>query len=419
MSKFVPKIDFSKPFEIQLKQLIENHHTTIQNLLSHNDFCKNLANWINSQTPDLQDSFFTWSTKCKWILENMKHFKKCESCGKEIKENISLGGHFHATCSKQCNAKSKNRRLKANQTMLEKYGNENFNNLEKRKNCIKRKLKQNPNYRNEIVEKSKQTKLLRYGNENYVNKEKKKQTNLEKYGVACIFASEQIKNKIAKTNETLYGSKNVFGSKKIKEKIKQTNIEKYGCEFTLQAENIRNQIKQTNLKKYGYENIGNVSSIREKIKATNLKKYGNICPLRNNEIKKISFSKYLFNNICFDSAPELAFYIWLLDNNIKFKYQPNITFNYKHNNKIFSYQPDFLVENQLIELKGNQFLNKDGTWKNPYDKNDNGKTEAKHQCILQHNIKVLFKDDYRKYVEYVETTYGKLYIKSFKIAKQK
>ena len=150
------------------------------------------------------------------------------------------------------------------------------------------------------------------------------------------------------------------------------------------------------------------------VKTTKLKKYGSVCPLRNNNLKKISFSKYLFNNICFDSAPELAFYIWLSDNNIKFEYQPNITFEYEFEGKKHFYMPDFLVENQLIEIKGRQFLNEDGTWRNPYNKNQNEICEAKHQCVLKNNVKILYFNNYKKYLDYINDKYGKDYLKKFK-----
>lgn len=414
MSSFVPKVDFSKSYLDQLIQLIYNHHTTFQNLLKNNKHCKKLANWILKKTPLLSDSFFTWPTKCRWILDNMKHFNKCEACGKIIKENISIGGHFHTTCSKQCNAKNKTRRDKASKTMLMKYGNANFCNITKRKQTIKNKIKTDPNYIKNIVKKSKLTKLNRYGNEKYVNLEKRKQTNLKKYGCECTFLDKNIQNKIAKTNKLLYGAENVFASKQIQDKICNNNIEKYGVKYTLQTQQVKNQIRKTNLKKYGCEYIGASQEIRKKIEKTCLEKYGNVCSLRNENIKKLSFAKYFYKNMYFDSAPELALFIYCNDKNIKVIYQPEVFFQYSYEGKTFHYQPDFLINNQLVELKGNQFLNEDGTWKNPYNQNDNGKTEAKHQCILKNKIKILYTNEYQKYLDYVKETYGKSYLKSFK-----
>jgi len=114
-----------------------------------------------------------------------------------------------------------------------------------------------------------------------------------------------------------------------------------------------------------------------------------------------SKKKYSFQEISFDSAPEIAFYIWLSDNNIHFEYQPNITFEYEFEGKKHFYMPDFLVEDQLIELKGSQFLKEDGTWKNPFDNSQDDFYEAKHQCLIENNVKILYPNDYKKYLDYI------------------
>jgi hypothetical protein len=43
--------------------------------------------------------------------------------------------------------------------------------------------------------------------------------------------------------------------------------------------------------------------------------------MKNSKIRiRCSNVKYMYDSIKFDSAPELAFYIWLKDNNIEFEY---------------------------------------------------------------------------------------------------
>lgn len=79
--------------------------------------------------------------------------------------------------------------------------------------------------------------------------------------------------------------------------------------------------------------------------------------------------------------------------------------------------PDFKVEDQLVELKGSQFLKEDGSWKNPYDKSQDGLFEAKHQCLLKNSVKIIYTDEYMNYVKYVEEKYGKDYLKQFKKSK--
>lgn len=52
----------------------------------------------------------------------------------------------------------------------------------------------------------------------------------------------------------------------------------------------------------------------------------------------------MYNGIIFDSAPELAFYIWLRDHNIQFEYQPkDHLIKYEVDGVIHTYYPDFFL----------------------------------------------------------------------------
>jgi len=42
--------------------------------------------------------------------------------------------------------------------------------------------------------------------------------------------------------------------------------------------------------------------------------------MKNSEIRKKTSHIYLYNGIFFDSSPELAFYIYLEDNQVNFEY---------------------------------------------------------------------------------------------------
>ena len=235
---------------------------------------------------------------------------------------------------------------------------------------------------NKIKQKIKNTTFERHGNKNYRNIKKSKQTCFKHYG--C---------------------ENGMQSDIVKQKVKEHNLKKYGCEWITQSDRQKTQMKLNNLKKYNVENVFQLQKIKNKIKQTLLEKYGS---------EHTIVGVYLYKDIHFDSAPELAFYIWLSDNNINFEYHPNIFFNYEFNGKIYRYFPDFKIENQLIELKGNQFLKEDGTWKNPFDRSQDDFFEAKHQCALKNNVKILYSNDYKTYLDYIDDKYGKEYLKRFK-----
>ena len=153
-----------------------------------------------------------------------------------------------------------------------------------------------------------------------------------------------------------------------------------------------------------------------------LELYGVENPMQCSEIRKKTTQKYSFQEISFDSAPEIAFFIYHKDHNIELEYQPNVSFEYAFNGKVHKYFPDFKLGDTLYEIKGDHFF-KDGKMVCPYrDKSwtdeqyllECSKYEAKHQCMLKNNITILTSKDYEKYISYVESTYGKDFLKQFK-----
>lgn len=133
----------------------------------------------------------------------------------------------------------------------------------------------------------------------------------------------------------------------------------------------------------------------------------------------------------FDSKPELAFYVWLKDNNIRFKYHPDRFFEYNVGRNVSRYYPDFILSCGLvIEIKGIHFFenyNKGGRMILPYKYRNrlsrnqvealNAKYEAKHRCMIHNNVIVLTNDDYKQYVDYVKATYGPGFINSCRMHK--
>jgi hypothetical protein len=118
----------------------------------------------------------------------------------------------------------------------------------------------------ELQEKRRNTNIRKYGNPNYNNIEKIKSTNLERYGVLNSFQSKELRDKSDLTKQMLYGNPNYNNI----EKIKSTNLERYGVEYTLQTEEVKQQSKITKQMLYGDVNYNN----REKAKETWKLKYG-------------------------------------------------------------------------------------------------------------------------------------------------
>ena len=161
-------------------------------------------------------------------------------------------------------------------------------------------------------------------------------------------------------------------------------------------------------------NIGQIPEIKEKIKSkvgnkktnpdfwkeqikklqnTCLEKYGVRSFSQTNEFAKKVHYKVTYNGQQFDSKWEVKVAKYCLENGIEFKYQPEISFEYEVNGKKHYYHPDFLINGKLYEIKGDHFLAEDGTWFNPYDKNDTEKQKARQKCCLANNVIVLYSNE--------------------------
>ena len=127
--------------------------------------------------------------------------------------------------------------------------------------------------------------------------------------------------------------------------------------------------------------------------------------------------RYSYDGYSFDSSIELCFYIWLVDNNIPFTYQPDDFFEYEYDGMIKHYCPDFKIGDMFFEIKGDHFFeNKDPTKRMicPWDHKQDNLYEVKHQCMLKNDILIVTQKDYCIFVQYVVDTYGQNYWKQFK-----
>lgn len=239
--------------------------------------------------------------------------------------------------------------------------------------------------------KRQETCLKLYGDKNYNNKEQAQQTMLERYG-GCYTLNNPV----------------------LKEKVQRTNLERYGGISPMCSEEVQKKSKVNYI-----QNNGGIGFASESVKSTFKKnykeKFGVEWSSQNPLVRRKQATKYKYENINFDSKPEIAYYIWLKDNNIDFEYQPNVKFEYLYENKLYYYIPDFKVENEYIEIKGLQFFKNydiNETMINPFDRTQDAKYEAKHQCMIKNNVKIL--TDTKIYENYVKNKYGRTYLDSFK-----
>lgn len=261
----------------------------------------------------------------------------------------------------------------------------------------------------------------------YRNKIASEQKCLETFGVKNPFGAEEVKAKIRETNLDKYGVENPFAAEEIKDKIKQSNLDRYGVEYISQSDEIKQKVEETCLKKYGATRYSKTNECKEKTKQaildkygvystailpevrektiqTNLERYGAYCFFKTLDFHKKAYKHYIYDNQAFDSLPELAVWLYCIDNGINIK-RNHCYFDYGFEGKNHRYFPDFEIDGQLIEIKGDHFFKEDGTMQNPFDNSQDALYEAKHQCGLQNNVQFWRSTDYEKYIKYFTENY--------------
>lgn len=213
---------------------------------------------------------------------------------------------------------------------------------------------------------------------------------MKHYGVFNAYESEVIKQQIKENNLKKYGVENPQQRPEIKQKTKSTNLSRYGSTCSLQGEGIKDKVKQTLLARYGSENVWSSEYGKQQIKKTNLKRYGCENPQQNKEIHTKTMKHYKYDSLYFDSSWELAVYIYCKDHNINIEREPTKFEYFNDKGKKCYYFPDFKINDIIIEIKGDQFL----------DDNLVLLDKAKLKCINLHGVIIWTRVDVQKYINY-------------------
>lgn len=267
----------------------------------------------------------------------------CPVCGKRCSfERFGIG--YSKTCSISCADILKSK-----------------NHSKERKEEIKRKKQQT------YQQKSDEEKLLysKSQKELYNNK-----SDIEKKKLA-IQHSESMKNRSdkakKKTSKIISSNSKDMWRKKSKEDIE------------------KKVIKSKNTEIYNYRKDNNIWDLSDD-------DVWKLCIKYHHSPKR---SLIIYDGLCFDSNWEIIFYKYHKSLNHNIIYHPNIYINYEYNDKNHIYQPDFIIDNQLYEIKGDHFFDGDKMI-NPYDRTQDDLYEAKHQCMKNNNIKIIRFDDIKK-----------------------
>ena len=309
----------------------------------------------------------------------------CENCGKPT-EFYKFSKGYRKTCCNKCYRELSVKNWRS--TMNDKYDGKYYSSTdefnEKRKQTCLEKYGSEFYYQSDDFKiKAKNTLLNKYGYEYALqipeiietSKEKRKQTCLEKYGVPYIIQDPHSYEKARLTCLERYGTETYTQTDEFKNRYKQTCLERYGTEFASQSDIVKNKVKQTCLERYGVESIFQSPEIHR------------------NRV----YGFYADNGKWYDSRWEYLYECYLIKNNIKYVYQPNIIFEYNDiNKKPHKYLPDFLInDKEIIEIKGPHFFDINGNFIDPYDKSKEAQYNAqlKYKCMIDNNVTILQKND--------------------------
>lgn len=299
---------------------------------------------------------------------------KCIVCGQPTTyKSLKIG--YRRYCCNRCVSTDDSIKKKKENTLLEHYG------------------VTNPSFSKEVLDKIRNTFITNFGVSNpqlsETVREKTKATCRQRYGNDTPLSNSTIRKKISDTNNEKYGGNAPSCSTEIVDKMKQTCLEKYDVENYAMTDECKNKVKKTCLEKYGVENCFASEEKKNKMRLTWLNKYGVEHPMQNHEIFCKTRKKYEYDGLMFDSRPEIEFYKKLKDENADFEYQPDIFFEYEYAGKKHHYYPDFRIGNEYFELKGAHFFDENGKMINPFDRSNDDVCEAKHQCMIRNNVKII------------------------------
>ena len=293
---------------------------------------------------------------------------------------IKLAKGYHKYCSRQCANENPEKKHKAEETIFQHFG------------------VRHPSQSKVIRQKQKQTCLNKYGATTpfSVNccREKAKQTSLKRYGETSYTKTQEYRLKSKETSLRKYGYESPNQSPIVQKKQQDTCYKNYGVKNCQQSYIVQQQTQQTIRSKYGKSFYTQTDEYTKKrIKTSNMH-YGVDHPMQCREVMLKTKQKFKKDGKIYDSSWEYYFEQYLIQHNIKFKYQPDIYFWYEFNGKKHRYYPDFAIYNndnslkEIIDIKGDHLMKQ--------MLNPSTKEHQKYLCILANNIRLLHKKDLQK-----------------------
>ena len=254
----------------------------------------------------------------------------CEYCNKPTKfYNIHKG--YSRTCSKSCGTKLYRLNMTEEQHIADHLSHVNAQN-------------------NRTKEQKNKTKLIQQNRMSNMNKNDKKNMYAKMINTRNNWSEEQ------------------------KQRAKDNMADAITTHWINMDKDKRQSFKQNCKHTYHTKTVYHIEDIKEK--------------------RRISRSVYMknkpfYNGVSFDSKWELDIYKYCIEHNIPIKREP-ISVQYMHNTNAFTTYPDFEIDGYIVEVKGTQFVQSDGTWINPYCKDDDGQSESKRQALIEKHVLIWY-----------------------------
>ena len=202
-------------------------------------------------------------------------------------------------------------------------------------------------------------------------------------------------------------------------KSMESSIKKFGVPVPIMSKDVRDAFEASMLDKYGVKNAFLLKTFQEKAEKTQQEKFGTKRWIQSEYAFKRTYGsflrKYYYNGIYFDSSWELAFYVYFNDKGVPIK-RESTRYEYIHKGKVHSYFPDFKLPCCEVEIKGSHLIDKDGKWICPYG-NDDGTSEAKHQCAIDNGVIIITSKKIKFFINYVKDKYGNKFFKTYMLHK--
>lgn len=430
----------------ELKQLVEMHSKPLLILNANGKKrdripprYKHLKDFVIWKTLLLQDEEYELKTKIYWIIHGIKDWNdphvRCANrdCNKPLyhKNVMTVHSGYHPFCSRKCAMNDIEVRKKIESTNIKRYGAKMFVSSKEGKECAARsKLENHGSSTYNNSKKAKLTKIAKNDGKYASTKQLKqtKKTKTLRYGDASF----NNRTKAIATRHSRCNGKYELESSKLKREA--TSLQRYGYRCSLQNDEVKAKSTRSINAQYGeghtIQHISQSRHFKQKFEETSMKHFGVKHPMQAQQVQIEARRRYSYDGKYFDSSPELAFYIWLQDNDIEFEFHDGSFLEYEFNGNVMRYFPDFIVEGQMIEIKGNHFFEDNDPSKKmicPFKKKGQSyedyqlacqKYEAKHQCMIASNVKILTNADYQKYLDYVDQMHGKHYLEQFRTSKK-